>query len=186
MTRGVVSDTANKLATKRFNIVNLVDFAVGSGNYGCDGPANVSFDGKTFLAVGGALSISEITEEDNLTIEEVTINISALDTAAVKLFVDNDYIDREVIIYRAVCDDNYQIVGTPIEAFRGRLDQPIIQEDFEGGTATIQIKASSHWADFEKSNGRRTNDSEQQSHYAGDTFFEKAAEVNKDVKWGRA
>ena len=76
------------------------------------------------------------------------------------------------------------LVGSVI-VFDGRLDQPTVQEDFTNGSATVQVKASSHWSDFQSTNGRHTNDSEQQALHTGDTFFEKAAEVNKDVKWGR-
>ena len=37
MTRGITNSTlVSKLASRRFNIVNLVDFAVGSNNYVTD------------------------------------------------------------------------------------------------------------------------------------------------------
>ena len=58
MSRGVASATATKIATRSFNIVNLVDFAVGSGNYGTDAQVNISYNSNTYLAAGGALSIS--------------------------------------------------------------------------------------------------------------------------------
>ena len=185
MSRGVASATATKIATRSFNIVNLVDFAVGSGNYGTDAQVNISYNSNTYLAAGGALSISEVTEEDTLKIESITITLSALDTAVVSYFLDNDYIDKQVIVRKAVLGNDNQIIGDPILVFDGRLDQPTITEDFTSGTAVIQVKASSHWADFEKANGRHTNDAEQKQLFPGDTFFEKAAVVNKDVKWGR-
>ena len=185
MSRGVVSATATEIATRSFNIVNLVDFAVGSGNYGTDAQVDISFGGNNYLAAGGALQISEVTEEDTLKIESITITLSALDTAVVSYFLDNDYMDKQVIVRKAVIGDDYQIIGDPILVFDGRLDQPTITEDFKSGTAIIQVKASSHWTDFDKSNGRHTNDAEQKQLFPGDTFFEKASVVNKDVKWGR-
>ena len=186
MARGVASATATELATRSFNIVNLVDFGVGSNEYVTDAPVDLTFNSNTYQSAKGALSISEIQEENNVRIEEINVTISALDTSSVKLFLDNDYIDRQIIVRKAVIDNNYTIIGTPVIVFDGRLDQPTVQEDFAKGSATIQVKASSHWSDFESTNGRHTNDSEQQALHTGDTFFEKAAEVNKDVKWGRA
>tara|TARA_Y100000114_G_scaffold39830_1_gene35452 strand:+ start:817 stop:1380 length:564 start_codon:yes stop_codon:yes gene_type:complete len=186
MTRGITNSTlVSKLASRRFNIVNLVDFAVGSNNYVTDAAVDISFGGNTYTSAGGALSISEIQEENNVRIEEITITISALKTSSVKLFLDNDYIDRQVIVRKAILDGNHTIVGDTVIVFDGRLDQPTVQEDFTNGSATVQVKASSHWSDFQSTNGRHTNDSEQQALHTGDTFFEKAAEVNKDVKWGR-
>jgi len=185
MSRGVVSATATEIATRSFNIVNLVDFAVGSGNYGTDAQVDISFGGNNYLAAGGALQISEVTEEDTLKIESITITLSALDTSVVSYFLDNDYMDKQVIVRKAVIGDDHQIIGDPILVFDGRLDQPTITEDFNSSTAVIQVKASSHWADFDKSNGRHTNDAEQKQLFPGDTFFEKASVVNKDVKWGR-
>jgi len=45
---------------------------------------------------------------------------------------------------------------------------------------------ASHWADFEKKSGRVTNSNSQSLHFAGDKGFDFAANIVKDIKWGRA
>ena len=188
MSRGVTTTTATELATKNFNIVNLLEFKSigGSDVHLTDAPADITFDSDTYLSTRGMLGVSDITEENEIKIESVDITLSGVDTANVKLFLDFDYIDRRVLIRRTVIDDKYAIIGSPILVFDGRLDQPRVQEDFKSGTAILSVTATSHWMDFEAAEGRHTNDTEQQLLFTGDNFFEKSTETQKDVKWGRS
>ena len=188
MSRGVTTTTATELATKNFNIVNLLEFKSigGSDVHLTDAPADITFDSDTYLSTRGMLGVSDITEENEIKIESVDITLSGVDTANVKLFLDFDYIDRRVLVRRAVIDNQYNIVGDPVLVFDGRLDQPRVLEDFQSKTATLSVSASSHWSDFEAQAGRHTNDTEQQVLNTGDTFFAKVTDTQKDVKWGRA
>lgn len=192
MTRGVASATATELATKNFNIVNLLEFQGigGTDTHLTDAPVDISYnDGggaDTYLSTRGMLGVSDITEENEIKIETVDISLSGVSTENVKLFLDYDYIDRRVLIRRAVIDDNYAIIGTPILVFDGRLDQPRLQEDFDSGSAILSVTATSHWMDFEAAEGRHTNDTEQQILFSGDNFFANASDTQKDVKWGRS
>ena len=65
------------------------------------------------------------------------------------------------------------------------MDQPRLTEDWKGQTATLAVTATSHWADFEAQSGRHSNPTEQKLLYPGDTFFDKATENQKDIKWGK-
>jgi len=188
MSRGVATATATELATKSFNICNLVEFQnIGGGNtYLNDGPVDITYNSNTYLATKGLLGISDIIEEEEIKIENVDISLSGIDTSMVKLFLDYDYIDRRVLIHRTVLDNNYGIVGTPILVFDGRLDQPRMVEDFKSRTAVLSVSASSHWSDFQSQSGRHTNDTEQQILFSGDNFFANATDTQKDVKWGRS
>lgn len=188
MSRGVASATATELATKSFNIVNLLEFQNigGSNTYLTDAPADITYSSNTYLSTRGMLGVSDITEENEIKIESVDISLSGVDTANVKLFLDYDYIDRRVLIHRTVIDDKYAIIGTPILVFDGRLDQPRLTEDFANRTATLAVTATSHWMDFEAAEGRHTNDTEQQTLFSGDNFFANSTDTQKDVKWGRS
>lgn len=187
MARDIDAATLNKLKETSYTIVNLMELYVdpAATTYLTDAAYNITNNGKTYLSTGGMLSVTDINEEDKLTIEKVDIVVSAVKSEYVKLFLDYDYIDRRVIIYRAVLDDNHKVIGTPFLVFDGRLDAPAVAEDFQSRTATLKVSASSHWVDFDATNGRHTNDSEQQVLFPGDKFFEFAMVTTKDVKWGR-
>ena len=192
MSRGVVSATTTELVKKNFNIINLLEFQGigGTDTHLTDAPVDISFnDGSgadTYLCTRGMLGVSDITEENEIKIETVDISLSGVSTENVKLFLDYDYIDRRVLIRRAVIDHEYNIVGSPILVFDGRLDQPRLTEDFEGRSAILSVTATSHWMDFEAAEGRHTNDTEQQILFTGDNFFANASDTQKDVKWGRS
>lgn len=187
MTRGVASATATELAKKSFNIINLVEFQNigGTNTYLTDAPVDMSYNSQQYLSTRGMMGIGDITEEEDIKIESVDITLSGVDSENVKLFLDYDYIDRRVLVHRTVIDDKFGIVGTPILVFDGRLDQPRLTEDWEGRKATLAVSATSHWADFESQAGRHTNSTEQKLLYSGDTFFDKATDTQKDIKWGK-
>tara|TARA_R110000796_G_scaffold163631_3_gene280599 strand:+ start:2911 stop:3477 length:567 start_codon:yes stop_codon:yes gene_type:complete len=187
MTRGIDSATQTELDKSAFNIINLLEFQGigGSNTYITDAPVNLDYSGNTYDSVRGMLGVSDIQEEENIKIENVDITLSGVDIENVKLFLDYDYIDRRVLIHRVVMNSSYAFVGSPILVFDGRLDQPRLVEDFEARTATLSVSASSHWSDFQSINGRHTNPTEHKVLYSGDTFFDKATETQKDVKWGK-
>lgn len=187
MSRGVASATATELATRSFNIVNLLEFKDigGSNTYLTDAPVDISYNSQSYLSTKGMMGVGDITEEDSIKIETIEITLSGVESSNVKLFLDYDYIDRRVLIHRAVIGDNHAIIGSPILVFDGRLDQPRLTEDWKGQTATLAVTATSHWADFEAQSGRHSNPTEQKLLYSGDTFFDKATENQKDVKWGK-
>lgn len=187
MSRGIDSSTQTELDTKSFNIVNLMEFQnIGGVNtYLTDAPVDMSYGGNTYTSLGQLLGMTDIQEEEDLKIESIDITLSAIDTDIVKLFLDYDYIDRRVLVHRAVTGADYAIIGTPILVFDGRLDQPRLAEDYEARKATLAVSASSHWSDFESIGGRHTNNTEHQILYPGDDFFAPGAETQKDVKWGK-
>lgn len=189
MARVIHSSTADELNKSTFNIINLVqlDIIPGDPTYITDAPVDISYGGNTYQSMKGMLGINDIKEEEDLKVESVDITLSAVESDNVKLFLDYDYIDRRVLIHRAVIGkSNYDIIGDPILVFDGRLDQPRLAENFQNRTATLAVSASSHWSDFNAIGGRHTNSSEQKVLFPGDTFFDKATETQKDVKWGKA
>ena len=187
MSRGLDGNSRAELDKKYFSIVNLIQFLdVGpTPVYLTDAPSDIVWSGNTFSSMGQMLGVSDIAEEQDLKIESIDITLSAIDNSIVKLFLDYDYIDRRVVVHRAVVGSNYQPVGTPALVFDGRLDQPRLVDDWQSGTATLGVTASSHWSDYDSTGGRHTNDTEHQVLFPGDTFFATATETQKDVKWGK-
>ena len=66
--------------------------------------------------------------------------------------------------------------GTP-----GRLLNEIVTEEETDIIYTIV----SHWADFDKVNGRKTNPNSQQKFFSTDVGMEFSALTVQDIKWGR-
>lgn len=166
-------------------------------------PMDIEFEGNTYVGVGGFLGFSEIVEEQEFGVKEVTVSLAGLPMYDLKdeggnshnffaEFLEHDYIDRKVKIYRAFFNDDQLITeanGTPaiVMMFDGRIDYPTIQ-DAPDKTTTIAVRVANNWIDFERTNGRRTNDNEQRAltklmYGAEDIGFEFVSETLKDIQW---
>jgi hypothetical protein len=188
MPRGFNS-TAIAESVKSFNtIATLVEVVVDSGNptYLTDYARNITVDGKTYLAAQGMLGFSAVMEDSTNSIQTVDVTLTAIPDNFVNLFLDFDYIDRPVRVRKLFLDQAGNALGNTRLIFDGRIDKPIIRHEFDNRTATVGISASSHWVDFERKNGRHTNDAEQQHLFPGDSGFEYSIDFEKEIKWGQA
>ena len=163
---------------------------IDGGIYITNAPMDISIPGEaeTFLSVGQFLGFSSIEETRLFTASEITVTmagIPAFETGEsfLQQVLNHDYVDKEVRIYRSFF--NHDVYIDSFLMFKGRLDRPVI-EDNPGETTTVAATCSSHWVDYERTNGMITNDARQQSLYPGDKGFEHAAEVIKDIQWKKA
>jgi hypothetical protein len=188
MARGFNSTSVTE-SEKSFNsIATLVEVLVDPSDpaYLTDFARNISHDSKTWLSAQGLLSVSSITENANNGIEQCSITLSGVPDTFVKLFLDYAYIDRSIKVHKVFLDNDGAIVGNSVLFFDGRVDRPIIKHDFENEIATVSLTLSSHWTDFNRRNGRYTNDASQQDHFSGDDCFQYAIDYEKEITWGQA
>ena len=67
--------------------------------------------------------------------------------------------------------------------YKGKIESFTIQET--DTTSSVNLSIVSHWADFEKKNGRKTNNTSQQRFFSGDVGMDFASQTVQDIKWGR-
>ena len=113
-----------------------------------------------------------MTESAELRVNDLSLTLSGVDQTYVSIFLGNNYIDVPIKVYRAILNDADAVVGVPILIFDGILTGYDIQDTENESKVTVQM--ASHWKDFEKENGRRTNHNSQQLYFAGDEGFEFA------------
>jgi hypothetical protein len=136
-----------------------------------------------FLAVGPFLQFSEIQESSDFQITNLTVALGGMRSEDLALFLSNQYIDQPLKIWRYWLNEDGRMVGDPVLIFDGRIDKPVVSDDPNGGVS-IGCGAASQWVDYSRTNGRHTNNSEQQHYYSGDTIFKYAADSIKDLRWG--
>ena len=143
-------------------------------------PFQIEYNSNTYTALGELIGISEVEESTTMQINEVTVTLTGIDPNKnfYTALLGEDYIDRPMRIYRTLYNNG--IIGT-FTLFSGRLTNVVANSSESIGT--IEVTAASNFVDFERIAGRKTNDAEQQFHYSGDTFFEFAPEVLKDLVW---
>ena len=180
--------------------IDCVELHLPTPIYLCSGGADLAFNSdtapdtgtNTYTAQGDFLGFSPLGEDFDVKVGKFSIYLSAIGNNYIDLLKNTEVEGKRVVLYKAFLNfggagtDPLSIVSTPILMFDGVIYNFAITEGAR--TAQITIDCSSLFADFERSNGRKTNDWSnwlfQDSKY--DKAFEKAGWVgNTEFLWGR-
>lgn len=184
MTRTVNAATITALESDNFRLAHLVKIEFTSPILFTDYAHDIVDGSDTYNATGHPLAMASPSETRELRVNTISITVSAVDQSYVSIFLTSDWINRRVLVKKAVVDSSGTIIGDPIVVFDGLLSQFQINEDEQEASVTMNI--ASHWADFERKAGRLTNNNSQQYYFSGDLGMEFAANSVKDIKWGRS
>ena len=184
MSRGIHADVITELAKDGFNMCHLVSIDFSTPIYLTDYAYDITHDGNDYNSSSHLLSMADVNETSDAQIGTFTINLSGVEQSFIATLLSENYIDREVIISRAILTSTGAIIGNPIPLYNGRIDGFAIKDDNK--TSQINLSTASHWSDFEKESGRRTNHNSQGIHFAGDKGFQFASSAVKNIQWGRA
>lgn len=184
MSRTIDAATLAELSSDGLRLAKLVQMDFTSVIRLTDYGRDVTALSQTWSASDHFLGISEAVETSELRINSLTIQLAGAEQTYISQFLNNDYHDIRTRVWFAFLDSSDAVIGDPILTFDGRISDFILAESEE--RVTIEISVASHWANFEATNGRRTNHNSQQLHFAGDDGFEYAADTVDDIKWGRA
>jgi hypothetical protein len=160
---------------------------INDGIYITNAPRDITIGSDTYNAFGQLLSMDAINENTTFQIPSLKLGISGIDpyetttnTPVVQYILENIHIDRNVTIDRVYYDHDAYIGG--FEVFAGNIVAVEMSHSPTEGT-TILIDVSSHWADFNKGSGRRTNPNSQQQYYPNDKGFEYAKNTMTEIEW---
>ena len=182
MSRGLNPDTILELQKNAFNICHIVEFQFDTPQYLTDYGHDITHNSQVYDSSSALLSIASPKESHDLRVNSINLELSGVNQTFISLFLTSNWINKKVIISKAAIN-NGQIVGDPFVVFDGQMTQFEIDEDKKSSRVIVSI--ASHWADFEKTNGRFTNDNSQQYIFPGDKGMEYAANSIRDIKWGR-
>ena len=193
MTRDLSSSLQTKLAGRSLFAADLVELHLSTPLYFTTTNIDIDFDSatapdagsNTYLAQGQFLFFGNVVESSDLRVGQIDMTFTAVDTTTVALLINNVYMNKRVVVYRAILDDNYNFTSDDVfTVFDGFIMGYSIDETND--TASVTLTVASQFADFERTNGRRTNPASQQVHFANDLGMNFSAQIVKDLKWGRA
>jgi hypothetical protein len=172
--------------------VDLIEFDLPDGSkYLCSGPYDIQTDtltstGQTFTANGEFIQFGGVTEDFDVKVGKLTVNISGISLLA-ESFSDPRVTAQRATLYRCYLDLNTgAVVGYPIMLFNGQINNVTITESER--SVTLSVDVASLFADFERTNGRKTNNDSnwRMQRFEFDTGFEKSGILkNSDILWGR-
>ena len=184
MTRTLKTAVKNELATDSLQPVTLVFINVGSGFRFTDHYKDITYDSNTYTASSLFTKISSVTESSEVEVSNLTISFSGADQTIISLFLNNSYMEKEAEVYKGFLDTSEAVITSPFLLFKGRIESFSIDESINQSNANIIV--ASHWSDYSKIEGRKTNTGSQQLHFSGDLGFEFASQTTLDIKWGKA
>jgi len=143
------------------------------------------WNSNTYNPSTGLVKIDTVKETILSTLNSINITLAGAILANISVILTENLTDANVIIRRAILDSGGAIVNSPVILFDGNVDDWSILQDAEQGASLIELSVTSHWAQFEKTAGRRANHSENQEFNPGDGGFEYADQIITELTWGR-
>jgi len=183
MSRGIHADVITELAKDSFNMAHLVTIDFSTSVNLTDYRHDLVDGSVTYQASSYLLGMGDVSESTEAQIGSINIELSGVGPSYISILLTENYIDRKVTIKRVLLDDSGVIIGNSFVIYEGRIDGFNIEDS--GNDSVVRVAVASHWADFARINGRRTNNNSQQAVFDGDLGMEFASEIIKDIKWGR-
>ena len=192
MPRKLSANLITSLTGRKQIVADLIEIHLATAVYLTNSFIDLSYDSDTapdsgannYTAQGQFLALGNVDESRDLRVSSMTLAFTAVDFTTLAYVLNNEYIDRRVVLYRAVLDDNYAIDSDKVfQYFDGRIKEFAISES--PTSALLSLSVGSQFADYEKLSGRRTNSDSQQRVFANDVGFEFAPQIQTDIKWGR-
>lgn len=180
MARGLSNALKTELANQNIKPILLVEMLFPTPQRITNHYKNVSFNSNTYTSSSHLLSITNKSESAELNVANFTITLSAVDTAFTSIVLNNVVSNDEVSIDIGLLNSSDALIDTYnydkgfIESFR-----------IDTNKAIISIICTSHFSDFSRIAGRKTNEGSQQRFFATDKGFEFSALTVADLKWGR-
>ena len=188
MTRSLTSAVKTELATNDIRPVHLITLGFGTPVNITDCSfsltSSVSGSSVTYNASDFILGISNHTEETDITKSSVSLNLSGADQTFISTVLNENVVNDSVDIFRGFLDDSNALISDPFLLYRGKIDSFDIAETENDSQVNLSIV--SNWADFEKKNGRKTNNTSQQRFFSADVGMDFSSQTVQDIKWGRA
>jgi hypothetical protein len=187
MTRALTTAIKNELATNDIRPFHLltIGFSTPVNFTDCSFPLTSSISGSsvTYTSSDFIIGVSDFTEEIDVTKSSLTISLSGADQTFISTVLNENVTNDAVTIFRGLLADDNSIIADPFLLYKGNIENFAINENTK--SSVVNLSVVSHWADFEKKNGRKTNNTSQQRFFSTDVGMDFASQTVLDIKWGR-
>jgi len=190
MTRNLTSSIKTALATNDIKPVHLLTIGFSTPVNFTDCPfsltSSVSGSSVTYSPSDFIIGISDFTEEIDVTKSSLGISLSGADQTFISTVLNENVTNDEVTIFRGLLtntSNSVQLISDPFLLYKGNIENFSVNETDKD--SVVNLTVVSHWADFEKKNGRKTNNTSQQRFFSTDVGMDFSSQTVLDIKWGR-
>jgi len=181
MARGLSTALKTELANQNIKPIILLEILFPTPQRLTNHYKDVNHNSNTYSSSGHLLSITNKSENAELDVSNFTVNLSAVDSAFTSIVLNNNISNDEVTIDIGLLNSSDALIDTYnydkgfIESFRIDTDKGL-----------ISLICTSHFSDFSRIAGRKTNEGSQQRFFATDRGMEFAGLTVQDILWGRS
>ena len=180
MARGLSSDLLTELNSGSIKPVALVEIQFPTVQRLTNHYKDISHNSNTYSASGHLLKISAKAEDSQINVANFSIQLSAVDNAFVSIALNNVISNDEVTVDIGFIDSDETLIDT------FNYDKGFINNfSIDTKTGILTLNCTSHFGDFSRTAGRKTNEGSQQRFYPNDKGFVFSALTIADLKWGR-
>ena len=180
MARGLSTALKNELDNQSIKPVILLEILFPTPVRLTNHYKDLVHNSNTYTASSHLLQITNNSESSQINVSSFSIRLSAVDNAYTSIVLNNNVSNDEVTIDIAFLDSTDAIIDT-FNYNKGFVESFAI--DTKNGI--LGLNCTSHFADFSRVNGRKTNEGSQQLFFANDKGMEFSALTVQDIKWGR-
>lgn len=172
-------DTGTPVEDNMWSDVGNVTASVVDPNTGLE-------DSRDFYGSGTLVAISDIPLVANLSVQNVTIQMSQVNDRVEQLVRDYDCQQARVEIFRGLFDPNTRQMVAPAECrFVGFVDKIEITTPSQNEEGAVTLTCASHTQEMTRSNPDTRSHESQKRRSATDTFYEDSSTAGEwELFWG--
>lgn len=145
---------------------------------------------ETFSSTGRMMGVENVVEDQAVSNPSINFAITGANAADIALMLAENYSNTRLLIRRGFYDtsgstQDSNIVGKPFIIFDGKINKWSINDDPISGTSIINYEVSSHWQDWERVNGRKSNNQNAKLYFTTDNSFSFVYDQIGDRIWGK-
>lgn len=159
-----------------------LDFDVAT-HYLWTGVGTISWNGNDWQGVGDVGEVSAVEESSDLAAQAVTLTLSSVKPAFLAVAASEDTEGRRVRVWRGFLGDDGALVVDPVLLLDGRASGT--PQVTLGESGKIELTVENRLQDWDRANGRRYTDVDQQRVFPGDLgllFMSRTVEAQ--IPWG--
>jgi len=180
MTRGLSSNITTELGNQNIKAIALVEINFPTPQRLTNHYKDITHNSNTYTSSSHLLGISGKGENSAIDVSSFQIELSAVDNTFVAIVLNNVVNNDQVTVDMGFLNSSDALIDTFtyeigfIDSFRIATEK-----------GRLVLNCTSHFADFSRTAGRKTNNGSQQRFFSTDVGFEFAGLTVQDILWGR-
>lgn len=146
---------------------------------------DITYNSETYLSDGFIIEMPVFDLDFDLKVRRYNFKLSNVNVFNTGYFLLFPPYYRKIDVYKFWLDDNGALIDNPVNVFSGYFAKFSNTTDQSSGESIQEIEAVSEFVDFERINGRQSNDASQQSIFSGDTGLRHSEVKYENLPWGR-